>query len=205
MSRIVACIGFLAAIALLAVTRHTTADTILDTADRPWEACGDCHGVDGISATAHFPKLAGQKRAYIEKELRDFHSGTRANDNGQMSGTRDFSTKALELAAAYFSKLPAPPPAGHSDDDTSRAKAIVEEGLRDVGIVACRSCHDADADTIPWLEAQHAGYLAKQLQDFRSGARSNDRTMTDIAKRLSDGDIEKIANYLAAIPRPSGQ
>jgi cytochrome c553 len=198
-------IGSLAAFTLLALVQHTFADAIVDAPERPWEACGDCHGIDGISATAHFPKLAGQKRAYIEKELRDFHSGLRANDNGQMSGIGGFSNHALELAAAYFSQLPAPSPASFADNDISRAKTIVETGLPKAGIVACLSCHNADTNIEPWLEAQHAGYLTKQLKDFKSGARGNDNAMADIARRLSDADIEKVANYLAATPRPSSK
>ena len=42
-------------------------------------------GLDGISATAKFPKLAGQKKAYIEKQLSDFLAGNRTNDGGQMA------------------------------------------------------------------------------------------------------------------------
>jgi cytochrome c553 len=205
MSRLLAVgIGSLAVFALfLEVIQHTIADAILDAPERPWEACGDCHGVDGISATAHFPKLAGQKRAYVEKELRDFRSGLRANDNGQMSGIGDFSNHALELAAAYFSQLPAPSPTSVPGNDASRAKIIFETGLPEAGIVACRSCHNADAGDIPWLDAQHAGYLAKQLKDFKSGARGNDNAMAAIARRLSDADIEKVAHYLAGTPRLS--
>ncbi|HLH11265.1 MAG TPA: c-type cytochrome [Methylovirgula sp.] len=191
----------IAAFAAFCVCRRSTADTILDVSDRPWEACADCHGLEGVSATAHFPKLAGQKRAYIEKELRDFRSGARANDNGQMSGIADFSDRALELAADYFSRLPAPPSNGGRGKASARARAIVEAGRPGAGIVACRFCHDARADTAPWLEAQHAGYLAKELRDFKSGARTNDQIMSDIARRLSEEDIDQLAAYLEASPR----
>lgn len=197
--------GNLAAFALLAFAPSTLADAIVDAPDRPWEACGNCHGIDGISATAHFPNLAGQKRAYIEKQLRDFRSGLRTNDHGQMSGTDDFPDHALELAAAYFSQLSAPSPASRVDNDISRARTIVDFGLPEAGVPACRSCHNADANIEPWLEAQHAGYLAKQLKDFKSGVRGNDKTMADIARRLSDDDIEKVSGFLASTPRPPGK
>lgn len=197
--------GSLASFALLALPSSTLADAMVDAPDRPWEACGICHGVDGISAPAHFPKLAGQKRAYIEKQLRDFLSGLRTNDNGQMSGTGDFPDHALGLAAAYFSQLPAPSPASREGNDISRARTIVEVGLPESGVPACRSCHNADASIEPWLEAQHAGYLAKQLKDFKSGIRGNDKTMADIARRLSDDDIENVADFLASTPRSPGK
>jgi cytochrome c553 len=190
-----ALIGFAPLSALLA-------DSLSDSSDRPWEACGECHGLDGISATAHFPKLAGQKRIYIEKELHDFRSGARANDNGQMAGVAgDFSEQALDQAAVYFSALPAPPPTGDPGQDAVRAKTIVETGLP--GLVACHACHGAGAGAAPWLEAQHADYLAKELRDFKSGARANDPTMTEMARRLSDADIDRLAAYLAATRRPA--
>ncbi len=184
------------------VSASSRADSLSDAPDRPWEACGECHGLDGISATAHFPKLAGQKRAYIEKEVHDFRSGARANDNGQMGGiASDFSDQAIERASAYFSALPAPPPAGDPGKDAARAKAIVETGFPAAGIPACHACHNAAADAVPWLEAQHASYLAKELHDFKTGIRTNNPTMAAVARRLSDEDIDALATYLAATPR----
>ncbi|NMP16970.1 MULTISPECIES: c-type cytochrome [unclassified Thalassotalea] len=39
--------------------------------------CAACHGAEGISAVPMYPNLAGQKEAYIAKQLKDFKSGTR--------------------------------------------------------------------------------------------------------------------------------
>ena len=41
--------------------------------------CAACHGADGNSAIAEYPKLAGQHDFYIVKQLQDFKSGARAN------------------------------------------------------------------------------------------------------------------------------
>jgi len=52
----------------------------------------------------------------------------------------------------------------------------------------------------PRIEGQHHDYLVKQLKDFQSGKRTNDRgIMTHIAKSLTDADIEDLGNYFAAI------
>lgn len=41
--------------------------------------CAACHGADGNSATADFPKLAGQHYDYLVKALKDYKSGARKN------------------------------------------------------------------------------------------------------------------------------
>ena len=42
------------------------------------EICAACHGADGNSAAADFPKLGGQHPDYLAKALRDYKSGQRA-------------------------------------------------------------------------------------------------------------------------------
>ena len=39
--------------------------------------CAACHGANGISAVPMYPNLAGQKAAYLAKQLKDFKSGAR--------------------------------------------------------------------------------------------------------------------------------
>ena len=39
--------------------------------------CGGCHGASGISAAPNFPNLAGQKAAYLVKQMKAFKDGTR--------------------------------------------------------------------------------------------------------------------------------
>src|SRR5574343_2007729 len=42
--------------------------------------CFLCHGMNGESASAVFPRLAGQHGDYIARQLADFKSGKRASD-----------------------------------------------------------------------------------------------------------------------------
>ena len=73
----------------------------------PQALCGLCHSLDGVSRMSKFPKLAGQKAAYIKKQFLDFHAGRRANDGGQMSGiTREIDTAQIDGVAQYFAELP---------------------------------------------------------------------------------------------------
>jgi len=87
------------------------ADMIVTEGVQPWEICGECHGLDGVSPVARFPSLAGQRPAYIVKQVRDFRDGRRANDGGQMAANAsDIGEADIAKAAAYFSALLPPAP-----------------------------------------------------------------------------------------------
>ena len=45
-------------------------------------ACGGCHGFDGNSPLATYPKLAGQNEAYITKQVKDIIRKSKALTNG---------------------------------------------------------------------------------------------------------------------------
>jgi len=66
----------------------------------------------------------------------------------------------------------------------------------------CAGCHGAagisPVPTYPNLAGQKAAYTAKQLKDFKSGARK-DAMMTAMAKPLSDKDMANIAAYYESL------
>lgn len=66
----------------------------------------------------------------------------------------------------------------------------------------CAACHGADGNSPlpahPKLAGQGAKYLAKQLHDFKSGARANP-VMMGMAAPLSDQDIADLAAYYASL------
>lgn len=66
----------------------------------------------------------------------------------------------------------------------------------------CAGCHGADGKSLnnawPNLAGQKAGYLAKALKDYKTGAR-NDPMMTGMAKPLSDADIANLAAYYSSL------
>lgn len=66
-------------------------------------ACAACHGPDGNSTTALFPKLAGQHRDYLYHSLKAYKSGKRKNPI--MAGqVQNLSLTDMEDLAAYYSK-----------------------------------------------------------------------------------------------------
>ncbi len=63
--------------------------------------CSACHGANGNSADANFPRLAGQHPDYLAKALRDYQTGYR--NNAIMKGVAAaLSKKDIENLSAYF-------------------------------------------------------------------------------------------------------
>src|SRR6266540_3574159 len=127
------------------------ADIIVTEGMQPWHLCATCHSLDGISAMARFPKLAGQRAAYIVKQVRDFRDGRRSNDGGQMEASAsDINDDDLAKTAAYFAGLPPPPPDGSlatNGDEWRRGAALYQDGDAASGIAKCVSCHDEAGST----------------------------------------------------------
>jgi cytochrome c553 len=70
------------------------------------EVCQACHGADGNSPTADFPKIGGQYPDYLDKALRDYKSGQRKNPI--MAGfAQPLSSQDIENLAAYYASQPA--------------------------------------------------------------------------------------------------
>jgi cytochrome c553 len=68
--------------------------------------CQACHGADGNSQNADYPKLGGQYPDYLAKALRDYKSGARKNPiMGAFAGT--LSAADIENVAAYYAAQPA--------------------------------------------------------------------------------------------------
>ncbi len=66
----------------------------------------------------------------------------------------------------------------------------------------CIGCHGAGGKSVvptyPSLKGQSAGFVRKNLADYRSGARKNP-TMNAMAAGLSDSDIKNIADYIGSL------
>ncbi len=64
--------------------------------------------------------------------------------------------------------------------------------------VTCAACHGADGNSTnsawPSLAGQHAGYIYKQLKDFKAGRRIN-ASMTGMVALLTDEDMKNLAAF----------
>lgn len=65
---------------------------------------------------------------------------------------------------------------------------------------ACAACHGVDgvsaSPMFPTIAGQHADYMVKALNDYKSGARKNPIMQANVAS-LSDEDIINLAAYFA--------
>jgi cytochrome c553 len=104
---------------------------------------------------------------------------------------------AAALALPTFSYAAEAAPAA---EPAKSAKADPAKGEAKFATV-CVACHAADGNSTipvnPKLAQQHPEYLVKQLQEFKSGKRSN-AVMSGFASTLSDADMKNIAAWLSA-------
>ncbi len=172
--------------------------------------CAGCHGADGNSAVADFPRLAGQYEGYIVKQLRDFQKGIRTNNDTMagMAATVATVQDAKDIAA-YFSrqKMAKKPIAPVDKKLAAKGEKLFKEGNPRTGVYGCINCHGPrgkgrakDISQFPVIGGQHRDYIIKQLKDFKEGKRTNDPggMMADIAKRLTEDEMKAVAEYLAA-------
>ncbi|MDB6062205.1 MAG: cytochrome [Verrucomicrobiaceae bacterium] len=71
----------------------------------------------------------------------------------------------------------------------------------------CQGCHSEeinDNPVIPKLSGQHAEYIFKQLNDFKSGARKHE-IMSVMAADLPESNLADIAAYFSSIPIMHGE
>ena len=139
--------------------------------------CGACHGADGNSPAAMFPKLAGQNAAYLSKQINDIKSGTRPVV--EMTGLLDAITdQDLADIAAYYAKQAGT--VGHAAKElVEQGQKIYRGGIANKGVAACTACHTPTGEGMaqagfPAIGGQHAAYTEKQLKMFRNGERNND-------------------------------
>lgn len=66
--------------------------------------CAGCHGANGVSANPLWPNLAGQKDAYLAKQLKAFRDGSRT-DPTMSAMAKPLSDADIDNLAAYFSSL----------------------------------------------------------------------------------------------------
>lgn len=168
--------------------------------------CGACHGVDGNSMLAMYPKLAGQNESYIARQLAQYKSGKRENPiMAPFAAT--LSAQDMHDLGAYFATKQATP--GQADEAyVKRAEQLYRAGDSAIGVPACMACHGPSGrgmagSAYPQLAGQWSEYIAAKLTEWRSGASWGDdehaAVMPDIAKRLSDADIAALASYVQGL------
>ncbi len=71
--------------------------------------CPLCHGVDGRQPPRdNYPRLAGQNRGYLARQMLDIQTGARDNASSEMMRVviEEVPAMDLEAIAEYLSRLP---------------------------------------------------------------------------------------------------
>ena len=178
--------------------------TLYDSGDtaRGLPACLSCHGANGNSTIAVNPKLSNQIEAYTHKQLVDFTTPQRVNPV-MTTYAKMLTDEEKRNVAAYLAAQQAKPGAAKNKDTIELGRKIYRGGIADKGVAACASCHGANGGGIPVqyprLAGQQQDYTVAQLVAFRTGARNNSPQMTTLAQRLSDAEMQAVADYIAGL------
>ncbi|MCP5347791.1 MAG: c-type cytochrome [Gammaproteobacteria bacterium] len=168
--------------------------------------CATCHGSGGNSQISMNPSLAGQNANYIVKQLQDYQSGERQNPTmSAMVGS--LSGQDIEDIAAYYASQERRIVGAQDDQETlALGEALYRAGNSEIGSAACTACHaptgkgNAPAG-FPAIGGQHSEYTLTQLRAFRASERANDLNgmMRTVVERLTDAELEALANYVAGL------
>ena len=149
--------------------------------------CIACHGKQGISGNTLWPNLAGQQVDYLIKEMTAFRDGKRVDPVMSAAFLKGFTDQQVADIAKYYSAFP-------QANTDSKADTTAGRHVR----AYCVSCHGMSGNTVnslwPNLAGQQAGYLKKQLLDYKAGRRIHP-IMQVIANELSDQQIADVAKY----------
>jgi cytochrome c553 len=163
--------------------------------------CKGCHGLDGKSAAAAIPNLAGQRERYLLAALKAYKEGKRTH-----AALKDMAAHMSDVdmrnVAVYYSGLPpvasAPVKAAQLQSPYERGKALS---------AACAKCHSVDGNSkipgTPSLAGQQPRYFVVAIQEYLNRERRQP-PMHSMLPGLSKLDIESLALYFASqnpVPR----
>lgn len=168
------------------------------------QSCAACHQADGNSVNPEWPKLAGQHPKYTTKQLQDYKSERRVNSL-MLGQVANLDKQDMRDLAAFYAEQSIS--SGTADEEVvERGEQIYRGGIPSQNVAACIACHGPNGNgnpeaMFPAVAGQHAQYSADQLRYFRSGDRANDngRMMRNVARNMSDSDIEAVSQYMAGL------
>ncbi len=194
-----------AAVALAASTLQTYAAGDVAAGKEKSGVCAACHGADGNSTNPQWPKLAGQHAGYVAKQLADYKAGAQRRNEVMAPMAAGLSDQDMLDLAAFYS-IQASTGGFAAEAQAELGERIYRGGNPETGVAACTACHGPRGTGdprggFPMLAGQHAEYTAGQLRAFRTMERANDvnRMMREVARWMSDEEIEAVSHYIAGL------
>lgn len=164
--------------------------------------CFLCHGPDGDSASALYPRLAGQHHQYIAKQLADFQSGRRKSET-MSSMAAELKPEEMLALGVFFEKKPTKPREARDADLAAVGRFVFHRGNEFSGVASCATCHGdkgLGTDRLPRLAGQVPKYIELQLKSFNQRERTNDNdVMHSIASKLTELEVKAVALYISTL------
>lgn len=164
-----------------------------DSGKEIYGPCAACHGDLGQGGKrGEYPRIAGQRAAYIEYSLKKFRSRERINiPMFPYTQERELPDVDIKAVAAYIAGIELPtqlPTFKPGDDALTRLLAMekvliipkLDGDLANGGKLykeECAYCHGADGrgkTRFPMLIGQYTNYLQKQMDAYIKGERLHD-------------------------------
>jgi cytochrome c553 len=166
--------------------------------------CARCHGQGAIGDPRNvIPALAGQREAYLIKELADFAELERDGEamHAVVSKAALNEPQVWADLAGYLSQLPVVRfPETADGKGVELGEAIFHE--------QCASCHEEDArgdddGFIPSLRDQHYSYLVRQMRSLAASHRLNvDADLVRFLDSFETDEMTSVADYLSRLRGP---
>lgn len=166
--------------------------------------CARCHGQGAVGDARNvIPALAGQREAYLIKQLADFAELERDSEamHAVVAKSALNEPQAWADLAGYLSQLPVVRLPETSDGQgVELGEAIFQE--------QCASCHEEDArgdddGFIPSLRDQHYSYLVRQMRSLAASHRLNvDQDLVRFIDSLDTDEMTAVADYLSRLRGP---
>lgn len=164
--------------------------------------CALCHGAEGESASAVYPRIAAQHPDYLVKQLKDFRDGRRRSET-MTDMAKDLNDDVIVELATYFAGRKAGARQPGDTDLAAVGKYIYQRGNGFSSVAACASCHGPGGlgtAQLPRLAGQHPAYIETQLKEFNRRARTNDNSiMHSIASKLTELETRAVAVYIGGL------
>jgi len=174
------------------------------------QVCAACHGADGNSVSPPNPSIAGQHAEYITLQLMHFQSGIRTSAVMQAMVAK-LTPEDMRSLGVFFAQQKAKPSAAKDRELVAAGQKIFRGGNASSGLPACAACHSPDGAGIPKryprVGGQYADYTLAQLKAFKAGERGadkdgkdvNGKVMAEIASRMSEREMQAVAEFTSGL------
>ncbi len=165
------------------------------------ERCAGCHGQDGNSPVANFPRLAGMHPQYLLKELQNYKSEQRSGDIMRAMAAPLTESEMINLAL-YFSGQKPVAATANRPELLALGKKIFIDGNDASGVPSCSGCHEEDGTgsaRFPRVAGQNPAYVLEELERYTSIPNHRSKVMRTVAQRLSKQEAQAVAEYMASL------